>query len=65
MTTGLATLQSRLKHLQEQLEPASKLWVLVLEQGQEIPPAIQAQIRPRDRVVIEETPKGYFGECHT
>ena len=60
---SLAALQTRLKRVQEQLEPASKLWVLVLEQGQAIPPEQRAQIGPRDTVVIREVPIGFWGKA--
>lgn len=50
----------RVRALRKMVHP-SRLWVFVCETGQDPTPAEWAQVRPGDKVLIEEIPVGYFG----
>lgn len=62
MTTTITALEHRLERLRKQSRCFdTRLLVLVLEAGQEIPAPTLATLRPGDQIIIEEIPAGYFG----
>lgn len=60
----LASLQARINRIQEyiNIQHAPKTWMLVQEEGLNIPDALEQQLGPEDKIVIMETPRGYLGE---
>jgi hypothetical protein len=58
---SIDALRHRINNMLAKIEPVAKTWVLVLEVGQEIPEHIYWQIRPQDRIIIQEIPIGYLG----
>jgi hypothetical protein len=62
--TSLLALQQRIGHMLEQLQPRTlpKEWEIVVEEGQEVPAHILAQIGSDDSVLIREIPRGYLGD---
>lgn len=57
--TYMAQRLQRIRRMERKIHGGPKNHVFVVEEGEEPTPEQQAQVRPGDRVVIRQYPKGY------